>query len=410
MKVLQINTTFKNGGSTGRIAYDLMQIQKQQGIDAYVAFGHNTNASYEPNSICLQGELRRKINILRTRLFDHHGFYNEAESYKLLKWINEIKPDIIHLHNIHNHYVNVKMLFDYIKKKNIPVIWTLHDCWPFTGHCAYFDYAKCEKWKTGCFDCPSLKDYPPTWFFDFSKRNYADKQKTFCGVKKLFLCTPSEWLGRLTRDSFLKEYPVKIINNGVDISVFHPKDSSIFVKQNLGITGKKMILAVASILDARKGLKYLQQLPSMLNEDEVLVIVGVKKEQQNLFTKNNCITIERTNNVQELAEYYSAADVFINPTLEDNFPTTNIESLACGTPVVTFKTGGSVESVSPETGVIVEKHDLVGLINACRIIFQKGKEWYTERCTECAKLNYNKQIQYMKYIDLYKGMLKNEKA
>ena len=410
MKVLQINTTYKNGGSTGRIVYDLQQIQKQENLGAYVAYGFNTSDTFESNTLCLQENFRRKINILRTRIFDHHGFYNEFETKKLLQWINEIKPDIIHLHNIHNHYVNVGMLFDYIKANGIPVIWTLHDCWPFTGHCAYFDFVNCQKWKTGCNNCKSLSDYPKTWFFDRTKKNYMDKQRAFCGVKKLVLCPPSEWLGRLISESFLKEYPINVINNGVDISLFHPAKDILSVKQKLKIVGKKMILAVANIFNTRKGVEYLQKIPSLLNDDEVLVIVGIRKEQHRLFVHERCITIDRTNNIQELAEYYSSADVFINPTLEDNFPTTNIEALACGTPIVTFHTGGSIECITEKTGIIVKKYDLLGLVNASRKILEKGKSWYTTNCTESARLNYNKQIQYMKYIDLYKGMVKNEKA
>lgn len=327
MKVLQINTTFRNGGSTGRIAYDLMQIQKQEGIEAYAAYGYETGAPHTDNTICLQSTLQRKINILRTRLFDHHGFYNEAETRKLIRWMDEIHPDIIHLHNIHNHYVNVKMLFDYIKQHDIPVVWTLHDCWPFTGHCAYFDFANCDKWKNGCYDCPSLKNYPPTWCFDRTRRNYKDKKIVFTGVKNLTLVTPSEWLAKLTRESFLKDYPVEVINNGVDTNVFKPKVSDI--KKKLGIEGKKVILSVVNMWGGRKGSEYLVKLASLLSDDEVIVVVGMQPSQMKYLVPEKMIGIQRTNSVQELAMFYSAADVFVIPTLEDNFPTTNIESLAC---------------------------------------------------------------------------------
>lgn len=400
MKVLQINTVFRNGGSTGRIAYDLMQIQKQEGIEAYAAYGYETGAPHTDNTICLQSTLQRKINILRTRLFDHHGFYNEAETRKLIRWMDEIHPDIIHLHNIHNHYVNVKMFFDYIKKHDIPVVWTLHDCWPFTGHCAYFDFADCDKWKLGCHDCPSLKDYPPTWFFDRTRRNYKDKKIVFTGVKNLTLVTPSEWLAKLARESFLKDYPVEVINNGVDTNVFKPTVSDI--KKRLGIEGKKMILAVMNIWSKRKGTEYLLKLPSMLKEDEILVIVGLKPQQLDLLPKEKCLGITRTNSVGELACLYSAADVFINPTLEDNFPTTNIEALACGTPVVTFDTGGSIESVTPETGIIVEKKDLEGLMSAIRLMINNGKAYYEDKCRDKAVKEYNKDFQYLKYTELYR--------
>ena len=381
-----------------------MQIQKQESIDAYAAYGYETGAPYTKNTLCLQSTIQRKLNIIRTRLFDHHGFYNEAETRKLKKWMDEIKPDIIHLHNIHNHYVNVKMLFEYIKLHDIPVVWTLHDCWPFTGHCAYFDYADCDKWKVCCHDCTSLNEYPPTWFFDRTKRNYKDKKSVFTAVNNLTLVTPSEWLANLTRESFLKDYPVEVINNGVDTNVFKPTESDI--KKRLGIEGKKIILAVMNIWSKRKGTEYLLKLPSMLNDNEILVIVGLKPQQLGLLPKEKCLGITRTNNVEELACLYSAADVFINPTLEDNFPTTNIEALACGTPIITFDTGGSIESVTSETGLIVEKGNIDGLLNAIHNIINRGKGYYVDNCVSKSQRDYNKNTQYMKYIGLYNRMVR----
>lgn len=403
MKVLQINTVYQRGGSTGRIAYDLMQIMRQEGIDGYAAYGENLGEVSDEKTLCLQSHvLRRKLNILRTRLFDHHGFYNEYETKKLIRWMDEIRPDVIHLHNIHNHYVNVKMLFDYIKQHDIPVVWTLHDCWSFTGHCAYFDVAHCDKWKTCCYECPSLKDYPPTWFFDRTCRNYNDKKAVFTGVKNLVLCPPSQWLGNLTRESFLNEYPVVVINNGVDTDVFKPVESNVRKKYGLG--NRKMILAVMNMYDKRKGTDFLERIPNELHDDEVLVVVGLKNEHLSFYSNVHSIAIQRTENVQELVALYSAADVFINPTLEDNFPTTNIEALACGTPIVTFRTGGSIESVTPETGIVVEQHDFKGLLSAIRSIIPM-KQSMSSACVKKAKECYNKNKQYLKYIDLYKRIV-----
>lgn len=400
MKVLQINTTFHNGGSTGRIVYELMQMQKHNGIEAFVAYGYDTGAEYTENIMCLQSLLQRKFNILRTRLFDNHGFYNEAESHKLIRWMDEIKPDIIHLHNIHNHYVNVKMLFDYIKQHEIPVVWTLHDCWSFTGHCAYFDYAQCDKWKSECHDCPLIKSYPPTWFLDRSTRNYHEKEKVFSGVKNLILISPSQWLANLTRESFLKRYNVEVINNGVDTDIFKPVASDI--KERLGISDKKMVLAVMNVFEKRKGSDFLLELPQKMDNDEILVVVGLSPAQVNLFKQPHALGIQRTNNVHQLAELYSAADIFINPTLEDNFPTTNIEALACGTPVITFGTGGSVESVSEKTGIVVPKENLDRLLIAIRKVLDNGKNYYSAECVRKAHTFYDKNKQFEKYIELYK--------
>lgn len=401
MKVLQLNQTYRNGGSTGRIAYELLSRQLNAGMDGFVIYGYSDGEAADTHALCLQrNTLRRKLNIMRTRLFDHHGFYNEAETNRILRFLDNYRPDIIHLHNIHNHYVHVGRLFQYIKEHDIPVVWTLHDCWPFTGHCAYFDFANCDKWKSVCHDCPSLKEYPITWSFDRTTRNFNDKKVAFSGVKELVLVTPSQWLADLVSESFMREYSIKVINNGVDVSVFSP--NHVQVKQELGIEGKKMILAMATVFDRRKGVDYLRRLPSMLNENEVLVLVGLSEQQRKVFTQDHCIGLGRTNSVDELAGYYSAADVFINPTLEDNFPTTNLEALACGTPVVTFKTGGSPESVDERVGRVVEKGDMQGLLYSIRDVSAQGKNAFSAHCIERAHRYYNKDIQYQKYIELYK--------
>lgn len=409
MKILQINTVYKNGGSTGRIAYDLRNIILASGNEAYVAYGYEFKPlpveDYEGTfKMCSYPHLQ--WSKLMTRLFAHHGFYNVTETKRLLNWIEEIHPDIIHLHNIHNHYINVKMLFDYIKKHHIPVVWTLHDCWSFTGWCAYFDMAHCDKWKNGCLGhCPSKHDYPVTWFSACNERNFRDKKHAFLGVDNLTLVTPSQWLADLTRESFLKKYSVEVINNGVDTDVLKPlRDTN--VRQKYGISkDAKIVLALMNMWGKRKGSDYLLELPKHLNDDELLVVVGLKKEQLCLLPKEHCLGISRTDNVQELAALYSEASVFVNPTLEDNFPTTNIEALACGTPIVTFRTGGSVESVMSHTGIVVEQGDMNGLLMAVREVCARGKNFYTDACREKAVRDYNKDVQYGKYIELYQKTL-----
>lgn len=405
IKVLQINTVYKNGGSTGRIVYDLKSIGEKNNIMMYVAYGYEYSKLLEEDYIKtkkLEGILELKWNILKTRLFAHHGFYNLRATTRLIRYMDEIKPDIIHLHNIHNHYVNIAMLFDYIKKHNIPVVWTLHDCWSFTGWCAYFDLAKCDKWKSGCKgECRCLHDYPFTWFFNRSQQNFLDKKRTFCGVKDLTLITPSQWLADLTRESFLNDYPVEVINNGVDTDIFKPKtDNNIRSKYGVPQT-TKVILALMSGFNKRKGAEYLLKLPDLLSDNECLVIVGISNRQKKMLPRKHCIGITRTDNVNDLASIYSTADVFINPTLEDNFPTTNIESLACGTPVITFRTGGSIESVDDTTGLIVSQGNLNELLISIRSIISKGKGEYKDACIEKAKVQYNKAKQYQKYIELY---------
>lgn len=405
MKVLQINT-FYGYGSTGRIMREIKEVAEANGIKSYAAFGFDYNPTSEEKKTVYRIETVREhfISKLWTKITGHHGFNNKAETKRLLAWIDKVQPDIIHMHNIHNHYVNIRILLEYIAKKNIPCVLTMHDCWTFTGHCAYFDYSGCDKWKTGCHHCPSLRDYPKTFAqIDPSPWNYKMKQRLFAPLHITFV-SPSQWLCDLQRLSFLKDKPCVVINNGVDTEVFRPIKSN--VREEYGIGNRKMILAVAGGLAPRKGREYLLKLPTLLHNDEVLVLVGLQKGQEALLPNTpKVIGIHRTKTSDELVGLYSEADVFINPTLEDNFPTTNIESLACGTPVVTFRTGGSVEVVIPETGLVVEQGDMKGLLAAIRDVLAKGKSHYAYACRKKAVTDYNKDVQYEKYIELYNKII-----
>lgn len=405
MKVLQINT-FYGYGSTGRIVCELKDVAKRHGIECYVAFGYDyIPKNDEKNSVYrIATDHELLVSKLWTKAIGRHGFNNKSETRRLLAWIDEVKPDLIHMHNIHNHYVNVRMLLEYISKKNIPCVLTMHDCWTFTGHCAYFDYSECNKWKTGCCHCPSLKDYPKTYaLIDPSPWNYRMKQKLFAPLDITFV-SPSLWLCNLQQQSFLKDKPCVVINNGVDLNVFRPILSD--VRQRYGIGDRKMILAIVGGLAPRKGRDYLLKLPLLLNDDEVLVLVGLQKGQKVLLPNTpKVIGIQRTKTSDELVGLYSEADVFVNPTLEDNFPTTNIEALACGTPIVTFNTGGSPEVVTPETGMVVKKGDMEGLLSAIRTVLSKDKTRYVDACRKKAEKDYNKNVQYSKYIELYNNIL-----
>jgi glycosyltransferase involved in cell wall biosynthesis len=406
MKVLQVNTSYKYGGSTGRIVYDLKQTMNEQGIKNYVAFGYEYSQTNDLDTLKMQSIPYLKYSILKTRLLGRHGFYNIRSTKRLLEYIEKINPDVIHLHNLHNHYINVEILFNYIKSKNIPILWTLHDCWAFTGWCAYFDYIGCRKWQSSCHHCPSLRDYPYTWFFDRSQSNFKRKKQAFCGVDNLTIVTPSLWLSNLVTKSFLKNYPIKVINNGVDLNIFRPLASRSEVKERLGLKGKKMILAIAMHFAKRKGVEFLLQLPEILKEDEYLVLVGLDEHERKLFSRRNCVCILRTSNVEELVELYSAADVFVNPTLEDNFPTTNIEALACGTPVVTFNTGGSIESIDRNTGFITKYNCVEDLYKCIQDIFS-NKKMYQTTCRNRSVNLYDKKSLYNQYIELYKKLSSN---
>ena len=291
-------------------------------------------------------------------------------------------------------------MFNYLKEIKKPIVWTLHDCWSFTGHCTHFDYVGCERWKNECYSCPQKRQYPVSWFFDRSQESFREKKKLFTSIDNMTLITPSEWLSNLVKQSFLKEYPVRVINNGIDLNVFKPCDSNFRNKHNL--ENKFIVLGVASGWSKRKGLTFFHQLSEHLSENYQIIVVGVTGKQKQEMPRN-IIGITRTNNVQELAEIYSAADVFINPTLEDNFPTTNLEALACGTPVITFNTGGSVESVDEKTGIVVKQGNIEQLVNAIKTILKNGKETYHTKCILKAAKCYDKQAKYLEYIKLYQS-------
>lgn len=394
MKVLQINSVYPIK-STGRIVKQLADIQRENGIDPYIACGESEEQG--ENIFVMSSKLYMKANILLTRLFGKHGFYNKTATKRLLKWIDRVEPDIIHLHNIHGHYINVKLLFEYIKKHDIPVVWTLHDCWAFTGHCAHFDLAGCEKWKTGCYKCQLKKKYPISLFFDRSKENYKAKRELFNGVSRLHIVTPSNWLRDLTKKSFLGAYPVTALHNGIDTEVFSPVVSDI--RKELGIDNKFVILGIVSNFKSYKGGEAFLKLSEMLSEDEVIVLLSLEENPENI--PSNIIPLKRTSDDKKLAKIYSMADVFVNPTLQDNFPTVNIEAISCATPVVTYISGGSAEAQSEKSGYQVKKGDVEGLYEA---VLKVKKGTINKEDCRAQALKFKSLSCFEKYLDIYKGL------
>ena len=341
---------------------------------------------------------------IASRIFDNHGLMSVGATKKLIDYIRQINPDIIHLHNIHGYYLNYPLLFEYLSKYGKPVVWTLHDCWAFTGHCAHYMFANCEKWKTECNNCPLLSNYPASMLFDRSKKNFQQKKQSFLSVDNLTLVPVSKWLEGELRQSFFKTKNIHLIQNGIDVQRFTPIGQKDNILAKYGIPqNKKVILGVASNW-YRKGLDDFIAIRDMLPNDYHIILVGLSKKDKKKLP-NNIIGIMRTENIDELVALYSACDVFFNPTWEDNFPTTNLEAMACGTPVITYNTGGSPEVITPETGIVIERGDLQSAVNAIKQVCIKGEKTYNDVCRNNILEHYNRMTMLNNYMALYHSLL-----
>lgn len=393
MRILQINSVC-GVGSTGRIATDLYKVLEEQGHECCIAYGRGT-APDGIKTIKIGTEFDSNMHALYTRISDKTGFASTKATKKFIKQVAEYKPDIIQIHNIHGYYINIEILFNYLKQADIPVIWTLHDCWSFTGHCAYFTMAGCDLWHTGCHSCPQRLAYPSSRLMDSSRWNYRRKKELFTSVKNMSLITPSEWLAGLVKQSFLKKYPIKVINNGIDLDIFKPIKSDFIEHNNL--TGKFIILGVANAWDTRKGLSTFVELSKMLDEGYRIVLVGISDKQKQELPQN-ILAITKTDNITELAEIYTAADVFLNPSVEETMGLVTVEALACGTSAIVYNATAVPEMVDETCGIVVEEGNVNGLVAA--IFALKDNNFDSDNCIKRAKL-YEKNRKYNEYLLQY---------
>lgn len=390
MKIVQLNITC-GVGSTGKICLAVSRLLNERGVENYILFSE-ANSDYE-YSIKYADRLEIKLEALKSRVFGNYGFNSKALTKKLISKLDEIEPDIVHLHNLHGHGCNLEMLFNYFREKKIKLYWTFHDCWAFTGYCPHFDMVGCDKWQTQCGNCPQKGAY--SFFFDKSYKLYAKKKELFTGLD-LTIITPSEWLKTRVKKSFLKDYPVKVINNGIDLDIFQPRESDFRAKHSLD--DKFLILGVAFNWDERKGIDVFSELAGTLPSDCRIVLVGTDDNTRKLLP-DNIIAIDKTENQTELAEIYTACDLFVNATREDTFPTVNIEALACGTPVLTFNTGGSAEIIDATCGAAVKKNDTESLKKA--ILKIKETRPFTKEACLKKSAEYQKDEKFREYADIY---------
>lgn len=401
MNVLQINTVV-NSGSTGRIAEDIGINVTNMNWKSFIAYGRERKTKSDSNLIKIGNQFDFYAHIFKTRFFDQHGFGSKSSTKYFLNHIDKLNIDIIHIHNLHGYYLNIELLFNYFKLKNIPVIWTLHDCWAFTGHCAHYTYVDCQKWQAKCFNCPQKKEYPASFLSDNSENNYLIKKNIFTSYENLTLVPVSKWLEYELKKSFLSDKRSCLIYNGIDLNKF--KWDPLFPKTVIDIRKKKIVLGIANVWTNRKGLNDFLKLREILSSEYLIVLIGVSKSQKKDLSEG-IIGIERTESIDELVRWYSHSEVLFNPTLEDTYPTVNLESIACGTPVITYNVGGSPESISDSTGFVIEKGDILSVISALEIIENQNKDDIRNRCRKHAIDNFDKSKLFQKYINLYKSIL-----
>lgn len=397
-------------GSTGKIMLQIAENARNKEHNVFTCIPYpylkgSSKADFAAAESFVWGSnIERKLHNLFGRITGLNGILSIKGTKQLIRYLKDNDVDLIHLHNLHSYCINFPILFRFIKKSKITVVWTFHDCWSFTGHCPHFDMIGCDKWKTGCYHCVQYREYPQG-HIDSSKLMYRFKKKWFNELYDLTIVTPSKWLGNLVKESFLKNYPVRVINNGIDLNIFKPAKSSFKDKYNL--ENKYIILGTAFGWNERKGLDVFIEFSKRLDKKYQIVLVGTDDNIDSQLP-DNIISIHRTQNQQELAEIYSSADLFVNPTREENYPTVNMESLACGTPVLTFNTGGSPEVIDETCGSVVAKNDIDAMekeiIRIC-----ETKPYSEEACLERAKA-FDMNDRFKEYIDLYEEIMNDRSS
>lgn len=394
MKVVQINSECGRG-STGKIAVAISEQLSSKGIENYIFYSGNHKSDYE-NSWMIAKKYSIRLHQILSRIFGDQGFHSSLATRRLVKKLGETNPDVILMHNLHGYYLHIGIFFDFLAGFKGKVYWTLHDCWAFTGHCTHFMNVGCEKWKTGCYECPQKRKYPYSWFFDRSKTLYEQKKQLVSKVDDLTIITPSIWLADTVKASYINNRPVVVVNNGINLDVFKPTESDF--KDRYRIQDKMIILGVAAVWSNAKGLDMLIRLSQELDESIYQIVLVGTDDTVDRYLPDNILSIHRTQNQKELAEIYSAADVFVNPTREDNYPSVNMEAIACGTPVVAFDTGGCKESIDEGCGVIVQSKSYGELKGAVlSVIGMKGK--LSQKCIDSSK-RFDQRICFEKYVDL----------
>ena len=394
--LLFINVSL-NCGSTGKIVEGIGSLAKSQGWDVYVAHGARYVKESSLKSFQISNKAGEILHFIKSSINDAQGRGSRCSTKKFLKFIDEIKPDVVHIHNIHGCFLNYPLLFQYLREKNIPVVWTLHDCWAMTGHCVHFMRTNCNQWKTQCVKCPQKHDFPSSYLLDRCKNNYTLKKQLFTALEKMRITTVSTWLKGIVEQSYLRKFPVGVVPNGVDTSKFVYTEGDFRKRYKVG--EKKLVLAVASGFEERKGIYDFVKLCNMLPKDYQLLLVGTNDNDKKVLP-DNVIAVTRANGTADLAAFYSEADVLLSLSYEETFGLTIIEAMSCGTPAIVYDNTAQPELITPETGLVVANGDVEGVKKAIEEVCANGKAYYSKACREHA-LEYDERKIYQKYLDLY---------
>lgn len=395
-RLLIINVAL-NWGSTGKIVEGIGKLALSNGWEVYVAHGARYQNASELKSIQVTSKYEEMLHYVESTLFDAQGLGSRCATKRFLKKLDDIRPDLVHIHNIHGCFINYPLLFTYLKEHNIPVVWTLHDCWAMTGHCVHFLRTNCEQWKTQCVKCPQKHDFPSSYLLDRCKSNYTLKKQLFTAMEKMRITTVSSWLKGVVEQSYLYKFPVDVVPNGIDTSKFVYTDGDI--RERYGIGNKKLVLAIASGFEERKGIYDFVKLSKMLQKEYQLLLVGTNDNDKKALP-DNVIAVTRANGAAELAAFYSAADVLVSLSYEETFGLTIIEAMSCGTPAIVYDNTAQPELITPETGLVVANGDVEGAKKAIEKVCANGKAYYSSPCRKHA-LEYDEKKCYQKYLDIY---------
>lgn len=399
MKVLQINAV-SGISSTGRICSELSDYLNNNGHEGYIAYsaGIPYRKGYK-----IGNKFDAKFHSLLSRVFGLQAYFSSHATHKLLSYISDLKPDLVHLHNLHSNYINLKLLLNYLAANDIPTVITLHDCWFYTGKCTYYTVDNCYNWKTGCGECPRLKKDNPSWFFDRTPKMLQDKKELLQRIPRLAVVGVSDWITDEARKSYMSSARVLTrIYNWIELDVFKPVDGSA-VRQKLGITDKYVILGVASGWSNAKGLDKFIELANIIPTEMKIVLVGGLKSNINL--PNNIIHIPETHNVAELVEYYSMADVYVHLSPEETFGKVIAEALSCGTPAIVLNSTACPEIVGDECGIILNEYHPSAVLKAIMTISEKGKSFYSTNAVNRVGQKFNAKLIIEEFTTLYKQMI-----